>query len=173
MIPIFASYLQAFKKMAEIIVANTDSDYAAASALFQEYAAWLGIDLCFQNFDEELLQLKEMYGFPKGAILLYQAEEKFAGCVAIRGKEERIAELKRMYIKPPYQKQGIGKALLDKALATAISFGYKKIRLDTLASMAPAINLYRAAGFYEIPPYYFNPEPNALFFEKDLSEKLR
>jgi putative acetyltransferase len=155
-------------KMNKIIIANTDGEYAAASALFQEYAAWLGIDLCFQRFDEELLQLKEMYGLPTGAILLYKEEGAFAGCVAIRDKGNGIAELKRMYLKPEFQKRGIGKALLDKALVLAKELGYKKIRLDTLASMASAINLYKATGFYNIEAYYFNPEPNALYFEKDL-----
>lgn len=154
--------------MDKIIIANTDAEYAAASALFQEYAAWLGIDLCFQNFDEELLQLREMYGLPAGSILLYKEEGAFAGCVAIRDKGEGICELKRMYLRPEFQKRGIGKALLEKALALAKDLGYKKIRLDTLASMAPAINLYKAAGFYNIEAYYFNPESNAVYFEKEL-----
>ena len=152
--------------MSKIVIANTDEEYAAASQLFQEYAAWLGIDLCFQSFDEELLKLKEMYGLPTGAILLYK-DEAFAGCVAIRNKGAQIAELKRMYLKPGFQKRGIGKALLEKALELAKELGYKKIRLDTLASMTSAINLYKAAGFYNIEAYYFNPEPNALYFEKE------
>jgi len=154
--------------MNKIVIANTDEEYAAASELFQEYAAWLGIDLCFQRFDEELLQLKEMYGLPTGAILLYKEEEAFAGCVAIRDKGAGIAELKRMYLKPGFQKRGIGKALLEKALEMAKELGYRKIRLDTLASMTSAIHLYRTAGFYDIEAYYFNPESNALYFEKEL-----
>lgn len=154
--------------MNRIIIANTDEEYAAASVLFQEYAAWLGIDLCFQNFDEELLQLKEMYGLPTGAILLYKEEDAFAGCVAIRDKGNGIAELKRMYLRPQFQKRGIGKLLLEKALVIAKDLGYNKLRLDTLATMTPAINLYKAAGFYNIEAYYFNPEPDALYFEKEL-----
>jgi ribosomal protein S18 acetylase RimI-like enzyme len=154
--------------MEEIIIADTDTAYTAAKELFEEYATWLGIDLCFQKFDEELLQLREMYGLPTGAILLYKTEEGFGGCVAIRDKGNNIAELKRMYIKPEYRGRGVGKILLEKALALSKELGYKKIRLDTLSSMTTAIQLYRSAGFYNIEAYYFNPEPAAVFFEKEL-----
>ncbi len=154
--------------MFKIITVNTEAEYAAASVLFKEYAAWLNIDLSFQNFEEELLQLKEMYSEPDGAIFLLQQNHDFIGCVAIRKKENGIAELKRMYIKPMTRKSGGGTLLLDKALVAAKTLGYKLIRLDTLASMTPAINLYKKYGFYEIAPYYFNPEENAVFFEKEL-----
>ena len=154
--------------MFKIITVHTEAQYTAASALFKEYAEWLNIDLSFQNFEEELLQLKEMYSEPTGAIFLLQQAEEFIGCVAIRKKENGIAELKRMYIKPTTRKAGGGTLLLEAALAAAKTFGYKLIRLDTLANMTPAINLYKKHGFYEIAPYYFNPEENAVFFEKEL-----
>ncbi len=154
--------------MVEIIIANTENEYQAAGILFKEYAAWLNIDLAFQKFDEELLQLKKMYSFPNGAILLSKNENLFTGCVAVRKKENGIAELKRMFIKDNYRNEGIGSLLLQKALDIATELHYKKIRLDTLDTMTPAINLYKKFGFYEIEPYYFNPEKNAVFFEKVL-----
>ncbi len=154
--------------MFKIITVNTEAEYAAASLLFKEYAEWLNIDLSFQNFEEELLQLKEMYSEPDGAIFLLQQTVEFIGCVAIRKKENGIAELKRMYIQPTTRNTGGGTLLLEKALATAKNLGYKFIRLDTLANMTPAINLYKKHGFYEIAPYYFNPEENAVFFEREL-----
>lgn len=154
--------------MFKIITVHTETEYAAASALFKEYAEWLNIDLSFQNFEEELLQLKEMYSEPRGGIFLLQQGEEFIGCVAIRKKGEGIAELKRMYIQPDIRKAGAGTMLLEKALAAAKELGYQMIRLDTLANMTPAINLYKKHGFYEIAPYYFNPEENAVFFERKL-----
>lgn len=154
--------------MAKITIANTEIEYNAAATLFKEYAAWLNIDLGFQKFEEELLQLKEMYAFPVGAILLSKNEYIYTGCVAVRKKENDIAELKRMFIKSNHRKEGIGALLLQKALEIATELHYKKIRLDTLDTMTPAINLYKKFGFYEIEPYYFNPEKNAVFFEKVL-----
>ena len=152
--------------MNKIIVANTDEHYDVAISLFKEYASWLNVDLGFQNFDEELLKLQEMYAAPLGVILLCQNDTAFIGCVAVRNKGENIAELKRMYVKPAARKLGISKQLLEQAILFAKNAGYKKIRLDTLATMTPAINLYKQFGFYEIEPYYFNPENNAVFFEK-------
>jgi putative acetyltransferase len=154
--------------MFKIITVHTEAEYSAASVLFKEYAEWLNIDLSFQNFEEELLQLKEMYSEPDGAIFLLQQDNDFIGCVAIRKKENGIAELKRMYIKPNTRNSGGGTLLLEKALASARMLDYNRIRLDTLADMTPAINLYKKHGFYEIEPYYFNPEKNAVFFEKKL-----
>ena len=154
--------------MFKIITVQTETQYAAASTLFKEYAEWLNIDLSFQNFEEELLQLKEMYSEPTGAIFLLQQENEFIGCVAIRKKGEGIAELKRMYIKPTTRKSGGGTMLLEKALKAAKLLGYQLIRLDTLSNMTPAINLYKKHGFYEVEPYYFNPQKNAVFFERKL-----
>lgn len=154
--------------MVEFIQIHTSAEYKAAARLFNEYAMWLNIDLSFQNFEEELKQLPVMYGPPTGAIILAKQENEYVGCIAIRKKEENIAEVKRMYIIPTMQKQGLGQALLDKALSLAKDLNYEKLRLDTLSNMTPAINLYKRNGFYEIPAYYHNPEPNAVYFEKQL-----
>lgn len=154
--------------MPEYIAVMNESDYEIAVSLFKEYANWLNIDLGFQKFDEELLLLKSMYAAPYGGIILAKMGTVFIGCVAIRKINETTAELKRMYVKPVGQHQGIGSGLLHEAIALAIKCGYKKIQLDTLRNMIPAINLYKKNGFYEIPAYYYNPQETAVYFEKIL-----
>ena len=154
--------------MPEIVKAITDQDYEAAALLFTEYAEWLNIDLCFQHFDEELVNLKEMYAAPYGAIMLCKKNTEYVACVAIRKINPAVAELKRMYVKPDARNQQTGSLLLREALTLAREYGYKKIRLDTLNTMLPAIRLYKENGFYEIPPYYYNPQETAVFFEKEL-----
>ena len=42
------------------------------------------------------------------------------------------------------------------------------MRLDTLASMTPAIALYESFGFVRIPAYYDNPSGLAVFMELKL-----
>jgi ribosomal protein S18 acetylase RimI-like enzyme len=111
-----------------------------------------------------------MYGKPTGGIVLCKIKSEFTGCVGIRKIDNDTAELKRMFIKTAYQKQGTGKTLLDKAVELAKSLNYKAIRLDTLNYMTPAIKLYRQYGFYEIPAYYTNPNETALYFEKILTD---
>ena len=154
--------------MINYYLAETDDDYAAVRQLFSEYAATLNINLQFQHFDEELGGLKKMYAKPVGGIILAREEEVLIGCVGIRKIDDITGELKRMYIKPGHQNKGIGKTLLEKALALARECKYESVKLDTLNYMLPAIHLYRQAGFYEIPPYYYNPNETALYFEKVL-----
>ncbi len=152
--------------MPELVYAHTKEEYEAAAELFREYAAWLNIDLCFQHFDEELEQLHTMYALPHGGIILCKENDRFIGCVGIRRINDTTAEMKRMWIKTDQHGKGLGSALLNKALELAKTCGYKKIQLDTLNHMTPAINLYRKNGFVEIPAYYHNPDARALYFEK-------
>jgi ribosomal protein S18 acetylase RimI-like enzyme len=152
--------------MIRFIQISTNEQYAAAAKLFEEYSEWLGIDLCFQGFSEELNDLRHMYGLPNGGIILCEIDDQFVACVAVRRIDDSRAELKRMYVQPQQQQKGIGSALLDHALVLARECGYKKIQLDTLSTMTPAMNLYLKNGFVEIPPYYHNPIETAVYFEK-------
>ncbi|HNP53360.1 MAG TPA: GNAT family N-acetyltransferase [Ferruginibacter sp.] len=150
----------------EIRLIHTASEYDEARRLFRAYANSLSIDLCFQQFDAELLKLDSMYAFPLGGIFLLYDGTIAVGCVGVRRLEEGIAELKRMYIDPAYRGRHFGQALMDHSLQLARSLGYQRIRLDTLRSMLPAIQLYRANGFEETTAYYHNPEADVLYFEK-------
>lgn len=154
--------------MPEFITVKSDEQYRIAADLFSEYASTLGIDLCFQHFEEELQSLKIMYGPQKGTIILCKIDDNHLGCVAVRPIDDKIAELKRMYVRPQYQRKGIGIKLLELSLEFAKKAGYRKIRLDTLNTMTPAMNLYLSNGFKSIPAYYHNPEPTAVYFEKEL-----
>ena len=58
--------------------------------------------------------------------------------------------------------------MMTKAIESAKELGYKKMRLDTLATMYPAVRLYKKTGFYEIDPYRFNPIKEAKYFEIEL-----
>lgn len=151
---------------------TSDEEYVEAKKLFREYAALINIDLTFQKFEEELSTINKMYAPPTGGIILCKADEIFVGCIAIRKIADSICELKRMYVSPFFQNRGIGKELLEKALQLAIDYNYKFIRLDTLNHMISAIHLYKHYGFYEIEPYYFNPNTTAVFFEKRLQEYI-
>jgi putative acetyltransferase len=150
----------------QIFEAVTESDYNTAKELFLEYAAELEFDLCFQNFDEELKQLKEQYGKPTGILYLVKYKSDFAGCAGIRKFSGGICELKRMYIKESLRGKGAGKLLLKKAFEGAEKLGYYAMRLDTLPRMKAAIAIYEKTGFKEIKPYRLNPVEGAKYYEK-------
>ena len=137
-----------------------------ARDLFIEYANSLDIDLCFQNFDKELAELPGDYSVPAGRLLLVEHEGKIAGCVALRKIDDKICEMKRLYVKPGFRGLKIGKTLAEKIIEEARTIGYKKMRLDTLPQMREAINMYKSLGFEEIEPYRYNPGQGALFMEK-------
>lgn len=150
-------------------IAESNVEFNEARALFREYAASLEIDLCFQDFDTELETMEIQYNRPKGALIIAYIQGIAAGCVAIREFDSDTAELKRMYVRPDYRGVNIGRTLLEMAVEKSAELGYGNIRLDTLPSMAPALKLYRAFGFYEITPYRFNPVEGAIYMEKTLS----
>jgi putative acetyltransferase len=151
--------------MIDFYLARSAEDYAGARIMFLEYAASLAIDLHFQGFAAEVEMLSEMYAVPRGGIILVKEDATLVGCAGIRKLDEATGELKRMYLRPVCQGRGIGKKLLQEALTLARQSNYSRLRLDTLNYMHAAIHLYRQAGFYEIPAYYYNPAATAVYFE--------
>jgi len=151
--------------MPEYILANSQLEYEAAQLLFNEYAQWLNIDLCFQNFDKELQQLSIMYAATTGGIVLCKKGNDFIGCSAIRKIDTTSCELKRMWVQLPYQKLGIGETLLKECIALAKKLNYKEIRLDTLKRLQPAIKLYKKYNFIETEAYYKNPNNDVVYMK--------
>ena len=151
--------------MPEYILANSQLEYEAAQLLFNEYAQWLNIDLCFQNFDKELQQLSIMYAATSGGIVLCKKDNDFIGCSAIRKIDTTSCELKRMWVQLPYQKLGIGETLLKECIALAKKLNYKEILLDTLKRLQPAIKLYKKYNFIETEAYYKNPNNDVVYMK--------
>jgi len=152
-----------------IVPVSSQEDLALARALFVEYSRSIGFDLSFQNFKTEFDGLPGDYAPPGGALVLAWFGNEVAGCIALRGWSGETCEMKRLYVRPRFRGKGIGRALAIWTIANARELGYKRMRLDTVPSMAEAIAMYETLGFKEIEPYRYNPILGTKFLELDLT----
>jgi len=140
-------------------------DFAAARELILEYVTWLGIDLSFQNFDQEMNTLPATYGNKDGRLFMAFINGQAVGIAGIKRFNDTDCEVKRMYVKPASRGLGIGKRLLMECIDMAKKLNYCTIKLDSAAFMKSAIKIYTECGFVEIPAYRYNPHEEAKYFE--------
>lgn len=156
----------------DLVVAVEPDQLDAVRALFREYAEQLGVDLCFQGFEEELAALPGDYAAPRGTLLLALVDGELAGCCGLRPIDDvdysNAAEMKRLYVRKAFRGFGLGRQLAEAALEAGTRLGYASVLLDTLDDMESARALYEDLGFEEIPPYYHNPLPGAHYLKVDL-----
>lgn len=153
----------------EIAEARGPEDLSAVRRLFRAYAEGLGVDLCFQGFESELVNLPGAYAAPDGRLLLAKAGGEIIGCVALRPLEPGICEMKRLYVIPGFAGAGIGRRLAERVVEHARTIGYRVMRLDTIPERMPAAqHLYTSLGFRRIPPYYHNPLSGVVMLELTL-----
>lgn len=156
-------------KLTRIEPARTDSQFSLARGLFEEYAARLGVDLCFQGFSAELRKLDTMYAPPQGVLLLAWQDDAAIGCVGVRRVSDSVCEMKRLYVRDESRGCGIGRQLARELLARARNLGYRRMVLDTLQEMCEARGLYASLGFSECAPYYDNPLSGVVYMAVDLA----
>ena len=137
---------------------------------FRNYAAWLGVDLSYQNFEQEMASLPGAYAVPQGRLFFAEINGRPAGCVGVRplSESDGVCEMKRLYVDPETRGQGIGTTLALAAIKAAKEIGYRKLMIDTLPAMRIAVKLYRELGFKEAPAYYPTPVEGTLFLALDL-----
>ncbi|MEP6874729.1 MAG: GNAT family N-acetyltransferase [Burkholderiales bacterium] len=158
----------------EITLVRVDAGQAIEPAreILREYARSLAVDLCFQNFEDELASLPGEYAAPAGQLLLAYVDGALAACGGLRELADvdyaNACEMKRLYVRPAFRRFGLGRALAEALMDEARRAGYSAMLLDTLDEMESARELYATLGFEEIAPYYFNPIPGAHYLKADL-----
>jgi ribosomal protein S18 acetylase RimI-like enzyme len=147
--------------------ASTAADIAAVRALFVEYQRTLGVDLCFQGFNEELASLPGDYARPTGCLLLASNQAGTLGVVGLKSLGADC-EMKRLYVRQSARGLGLGRLLATRLIEEARLEGYRRVLLDTLPMMTQAQALYRSMGFTEIAAYCNNPIAGTLYMALQL-----
>jgi ribosomal protein S18 acetylase RimI-like enzyme len=165
--------MSAHPPVVQITQAASLAEMDQTRAIFQEYAATLKVDLCFQGFEQELQDLPGEYAGPRGALLLAWIDGVLAGCCALRPLDSsdyaNAAEMKRLFVRPASRGLGLGRLLTEAILDAARAAGFSCVLLDTLDDMESARALYEDLGFEEIPPYYHNPYAGAHYLKVDIT----
>ncbi len=144
------------------------ADIELVREMFLEYQKELGVDLCFQSFEEELAGLPGRYAPSSGCLLLVYVDDSLAACGALRPLEEGVCELKRIYVRPALRRQGIARQISERLISFGEAFGYAVCRLDTMKRLTGAVEMYELLVFQETAAYNFNPEPDIVYMERSL-----
>lgn len=147
--------------MLRIYQVETDDHRHHLRDLWWEYLCWansmnikeFGVDL-----DIEAMLQKDMVGLdrfspPNGCLLLAQHKAEIAGCACMEKIAEDTGGIKRMFVRPAFRRQGIGRALLKSVIDKAREIGYSRVRLDSARYMKEAQTLYHSVGFKDIEPF--------------------
>ena len=157
--------------MCEIVEASTTEQVEQVRTLFVEYRAELAVEPCFHSFDEEIASLPGVYVPPAGKLLLASVVGQPVGCIGLRPfPMEGACEMKRLYVRPPFRGDKLGKQLAERIIEEARALGYKSMRLDSHPpTMEAAIKMYRKLGFREVSADPVAPVAGLVYMELSLA----
>lgn len=98
-------------------------------------------------------RLYEVFQHPKSTYYLAEENgEVLGGCglYPTEGLPEGCAELVKFYLSPAARGKGLGRMVMEKAIAAAPGLGYKQIYLETFGQLATAVGMYEKAGFRKL-----------------------
>jgi ribosomal protein S18 acetylase RimI-like enzyme len=161
-------------------------DKVTVRRLFRDYREWLAnhkdtaasaqmnVQAGLSQIDKQIAELPGEYGPPRGEVILAFAQEALVACGALRELEPKVGEIKRIYVRADHRGPVFGPRLTRALLDRARELGYERVRVDTLPTMAAAIQFYPAMGFEPMAAYWPHPVAGSHFFECKVGKrKLR
>ncbi|MBX3014777.1 MAG: GNAT family N-acetyltransferase [Caldilineaceae bacterium] len=150
-----------------ITAAAEDVRSAEAEQLMHELSAELAA--LYQVGDGSAGFKPEDVEVPRAAFVIARHNGHAVGCGALRPLDAQTVEVKRMYTRADYRRQGVAQAVLAELERLAISFGYTNIKLQTGPKQLNAAALYELVGYYRIPRFSGNWDL-VLAYQKDLAD---
>lgn len=127
----------------------TSGDFKSVKNLIEEVLAEHNFKISVGGLqkDLELLNSGSNYDNEKSSFWVAVDNKNVIGTVAIRNKDNKVAELKRLYVHKDYRGLGIGKKLYMLAESFAKDKGYQYLWLDSSRRFKDAAKLYKKNGF--------------------------
>ena len=143
---------------------SATDDLAGALALMTGYVTEIrrrlfeGYGVKLEEATPDSDQLVAIAGLvePPQRLYLAEVDGEAAGTCGLKEAAPGVAEIKRMYVDPPFRGQGVARALLERVLGDGRAAGYRALQLETAVWMVEAHTLYRSCGFTDAPPF---PDP--------------
>lgn len=151
--------------------ARFPADLPALQTVIREYVAWLGIDLTYRGFQQEMAVFEDLFTLPSGLFLIAEVGGELAACCGLLRHDLQVAEVKRLYVRPAFRGLALGERLMQAVMGRARELGFARLILDAVPPTVAAQALYARLGFIEIAPYYPAPLPGTRFFRFDLNDE--
>jgi len=94
-----------------------------------------------------------------GHIFIAYAGAEAVGCVALIPMQDGVYELSKMAVSPHLRGRGLGRRLLQHAIAQARSIGARSLFLGSNTRLKDAVHLYESVGFRHVRPESPPPMP--------------
>ncbi|HUY92121.1 MAG TPA: GNAT family N-acetyltransferase [Pirellulales bacterium] len=115
--------------------------------------------------DADLDDLEANYHRRRGSFdVLVDRDGQIIGSVGISPIDDKRCELRKMYLASACRGQGLGKRLLEQALDRARKLGFRRIELETAATLVAAVKLYESFGFRPFEPEHLSARCDQAYF---------
>ena len=132
-------------------------EHAAAFKALNE--AWISKYFTLEDKDRETLEDPQgRIIAPGGRIFMALKDGEPVGCVAMLRLPDGGYEVAKMTVSESLRGTGLGRLLMERCIAAGREMGAAHLYLETNSALSPALSLYRAVGFRDLPP---RPTPYA------------
>jgi ribosomal protein S18 acetylase RimI-like enzyme len=133
---------------------STPADFDLFKTLLLEYAARDLSNAQSSTIWKDIEQLPGRYAAPRGSVVLAYANELLVACGAlVPSAHPGLAEIKRVYVRDGFRRQGLARALTQALITRARQAGYVTAAICTWPHNTQALALYQQLGFAPISSF--------------------
>ena len=114
------------------------------------YAREHGFDHTFEAYVAKPLAEFACSASDRERVWIAERAGQLVGCIAIVAATADVAQLRWFLVDPSARGVGLGKRLINEALAFCRNCGYRSVVLWTVSALTTAARLYRSVGFRKV-----------------------